>query len=331
MKRSRIWFVGAVCATVSMTAHAAGRPLAPGEMATRVSRGQPGQELSAPSSASPASVVGDFLRRGGSSDATIRSLNVTGQSRQARFGRTHLRMTQEVGGLEVSGSYVKATVDSEGRLVSVVESVVPVNSKGALKRAEVDEAQALRTALRVLALSDELPKVTQRRGATTSFDRGTFFYSDPTVTKVALATDGGDLVQGYRVEVWTLEDNELRHVLIGDTGQVVDIEVRTASDSYDVFLVDPITDGTQTTVAGGPNWLFPGTHRTIDIEGNNVHAYLDTENDSVPDDGGTEVNNGIFDAVFDDTKQPEVYPNPEVAVQNLFYLNNYLHDRLYGR
>jgi len=330
MKQSRAWAAGVVLAAVALAAHAAGRPLAPGEMATRVSRGQPGQELTGPSSADPASIVGTFLRQSGRSDATVRSLSVTGVSRQFHRDRKHIRMTQQIGGLQVSGAYVKATVDRQGRLLSVIENVVGVPN-GAIPKASIDEVAALRTALGALHLATNVPAVSQRRGVTTSFAKGTFFYQDPTVTRVAIPTDDGGLAEGYLVQTWTLDGNLLYQTLVAGAGEVVDVELRTDSDSYNVFPVDP--DKTPQQVVAGPGgttWLFAGDHRTIDIAGNNVHAYLDTVNDGVPDPGGSTVSDGNFLAIFDPTIQPTVDPNPAVAVQNLFYLNNVLHDRLYG-
>ncbi|GJM34652.1 MAG: hypothetical protein DHS20C18_36530 [Saprospiraceae bacterium] len=71
-----------------------------------------------------------------------------------------------------------------------------------------------------------------------------------------------------------------------------------------------------------------GAEYTI-TRGNNVHAYLDTEdeNNSAGDepDGGAEL---IFDYPFDDqTQEPEAYQ--EAAVTQLFYMNNMMHDFTY--
>ncbi|MEO6263423.1 MAG: M36 family metallopeptidase [Luteimonas sp.] len=65
------------------------------------------------------------------------------------------------------------------------------------------------------------------------------------------------------------------------------------------------------------------------MAGNNAHAYLDAVSDNTPDTGGTTISDGNFVSVFDATIQPSVAVNRNVAVQNLFYLNNVIHDRLY--
>ena len=67
----------------------------------------------------------------------------------------------------------------------------------------------------------------------------------------------------------------------------------------------------------------------MNIGGNNARAYLDTDNDNGPDAGGAPVTDGVFDTSFNATTKPSEISNKEVAVQNLFYLNNLIHDTLY--
>lgn len=72
----------------------------------------------------------------------------------------------------------------------------------------------------------------------------------------------------------------------------------------------------------------PGAEFTT-TQGNNVHAYTDTDNNNAPDpgsspDGGA---NLIFDFPLDLTQPPSTYR--PAAVTNLFYWNNYIHDFAY--
>ncbi|MCI4568424.1 M36 family metallopeptidase [Lysobacter sp. CFH 32150] len=138
----------------------------------------------------------------------------------------------------------------------------------------------------------------------------------------------GTLSTGFLVETWRLSGNLLHETVVDGNGRVIEVVKRTNTDSYNVFTVDP-TATPQAIVAGPGGWLFGGTHRSIDIAGNNAHAYLDAVNDSVPDAGGTSVADGNFLTAFDTGIQPSAGENPNVAVQNLFYLNNVIHDRLY--
>jgi hypothetical protein len=127
----------------------------------------------------------------------------------------------------------------------------------------------------------------------------------------------------------------LRTLVSGD-GTIVSVERRTNHDSYNVFIEDPLK-GPQTLVTGpgagnaeSPvGWLGTGSQTTINITGNNVHAYLDTDANNAPDSGGTAVTTGDFTTAADLTQQPSTAGNRNVAVQNLFYLNNVVHDLLY--
>ena len=79
-----------------------------------------------------------------------------------------------------------------------------------------------------------------------------------------------------------------------------------------------------------PNgWLGTGTQTTFNISGNNAHAYLDTDANNSPDAGGATVSGGNFTTAANLQAQPSTTANKAVAVQNLFYLNNVIHDALY--
>ena len=326
MSRTHVFAVGLLSAAIAATLPAAERPLAPSSLQTRES-GAPGRPLTAPSQASPAAVVAAYLRRQGRSDATVRSLALRSQSRQWRNGRLHLRMAQEAGGLQVYDTYLKATVDRRGELVQVIENLVNIPATG-VQPASIDEAQALASAFRILQISGA-PPVVARRDDTTLFSKGRLLAEAPSVTRVAVPISDGALAVGFLVQTWRLKGNLLHETLVDGNGSVVEVVRRTNSDSYHVFAIDP--DKTpQATVSGLPGWLFPGTHRTIDIAGNSVHAYLDAVSDNVPDGGGTAVGDGNFLSVFDPGVQPSTATNRNVAVQNLFYLNNVIHDALYA-
>ncbi len=68
----------------------------------------------------------------------------------------------------------------------------------------------------------------------------------------------------------------------------------------------------------------------MNITGNNVHAYLDSDANNAPDAGGATVADGNFLTAADLGADPTMADNQNVAVQNLFYLNNVLHDTLYA-
>ncbi len=315
-----------LAAGIALAVHAADAPLLPRDMATHVLRADAGRAFTPPSSAAPAAVVAGYLRAHGRSDATTRSLRVRGETRNARSGTRFLRMGQEVGGLAVYDTYAKAALNARGQLVSLIENLAPVPAKG-VSAASIDESLALDAAIRALHIPAQATRVVLRSGPATRFARGNGFVEGPLVTRVAVPMADGSMQTGFLVQTWRTSGNRLVETLVGGDGRVIETVSRTNTDSYNVFAVDPETSA-QAPVAGQPGWLYGGAHRSIDIAGNNVHAYLDAVNDGAPDPGGTTVADGVFDTAFDASVQPSSSSNREVAVQNLFYLNNVIHDRL---
>jgi len=295
--------------------------------------------LTLPSAASPAAVVAQFLGAKGRDAATLRSIALVSQG-SPRNGVAHSRMEQRVNGLAVYGSYVKASINERGELVHLIENLAPV---GRVAGATIDERQALATAVGRLhpGVNADLA-VSGRKAETTSFARGTFFHTDPSATRVAIPMADGSLQEGYLVETWTEESNLLHETLVSGDGEVLYVEKRTNTDSYNVFKIDPIKTP-QSIVAGPAPVSVPGTNpspsgwintgvaqKTVDIFGNNVHAYLDVDANNRADRAGTAVSSPYnFTSVFSPTSLASTTTNRAVAVQNLFYLNNVTHDLLY--
>lgn len=296
--------------------------------------------LTGPARATTAFVVARFLREQGASVATVTSLREVSRGRSAKTGLTYLRMEQRIGGLRVAGAYVKAALDDEGRLLHLIENLAEAPAR-APAPAAVDEARALRSVLAVFLpeVKDE-PAAVGREENAVLFDRGTFFHDSPRVERVAILMKSGALKAGFAVETWTERDNRLYSSLVGGDARVLAVESRTSSDSYDVFAVNPGVSA-QAVVAGPgvgnaespKGWLLPATpFRTqtdVNIKGRNVNAYLDTNHNNRPDPGGNAVTDGNYLTAANLAAQPSTGGNKAVAVQNLFYLNNVLHDTLY--
>jgi uncharacterized repeat protein (TIGR01451 family) len=127
-----------------------------------------------------------------------------------------------------------------------------------------------------------------------------------------------------------------------DEGSEEDLaETSVGGGSYRVYdaPVEAPSFGTRTLVNDPADALASpfGWHDTNGVagpeftitRGNNVHAYLDTNNSGTPDpdgepDGGPSL---IFDFPIDLTQQPNTYQ--PAAVTNLFYWNNLVHDVFY--
>jgi hypothetical protein len=262
--------------------------------------------LTGPSNAAAADVVRGYL---GHAD---RSLTTTRENR-GNSGARHIQMSQSIAGREVYGAYVKATVDAQGRLTSVIDATV--DTRGGVTRTSLSSSDALSAALAHRYGSGAVPA----------------FYRDPTVTAVVVPTASG-LEQGFLVETWEKKSNALWHTVVGAAGDIAYQELRTNTDSYFVFPIHP--GSTSQTVISGPgtgNTESPLGWVTNDTTiGNNVDAYLDRDNNNAADTGSRPVSaTKDFIFTFDAAADPTTLTNQRLAVTSLFYLNNVVHDKLY--
>lgn len=273
-----------------------------------------GGTVTPPSSASPRAIAAGYLA--GRSGLSAEDLQLAGEV-TGRNGVTHLRFQQQVSGLPVHGAYARVAVSSRGEVVQAVERLA---SRGPVAAASISAAQALSTAARELGYAE---------------GDGAQYFRPPSVQRVAYVTEAGRLAEGFVVETWSLRGNQLDYSLVGGDGAVVSVERRTQNDSYNVFVEDPwkspqgVVSGPGAGNAESPAGWLSGAQSTVNLTGNNAHAYLDTDANNAPDTGGSAVTDGNFLTAADLASQPSTAGNKNVAVQNLFYLNNVAHDVLY--
>jgi hypothetical protein len=300
----------------------------------RIARATLSQALTGTSRAATSDIVRGYLRAQGHSQATLDSLALVSEGRSSRTGVTHARFVQRVQGLDVYGVYVKASVDVSGQLTSIIENLVPVRS---LDKPAGGEEAALASALRHLYGGAVAPPgLIQREGNRAVFARSAFFYRGPRVTRVAVPFGTAQLRVGFVVETWSAQDNLLHETLVGSDHSIIAVEQRTNTDQYNVFAKNPIATPQAVLPGAVPGsdespsgWLGAGTQSTINISGNNVHAYLDRDANDAPDSGGASVSDGNFTTAANPSAEPITDQNKAVAVQNLFYLNNLIHDELH--
>jgi len=300
-----------------------------------IARSEAGHPLTPASQAAPDAILEGYLRgRGRSSEDELASLRITGTNAGAN-GVTHLRLEQQIDGVTVYGAYIKAAINSNGELINLIDRLYDVKS---VIPSRIGASQALTAAMAHLYPSEWTSfRSAGVQGNTTRFKGGAFFYGEPTVTAVALPMEGGTLARGWLVQTWTAKTNELYHTVVDGNGRVLDVESRTANDSYKVFVEDPLKSGNAQSVISGPGagnadspsgWLN-GAQTTRNIRGNNVNAYLDTDANNAADSGGVAASVDFL-ATADLGAAPSTPANRDVAVQNLFYLNNVAHDILYS-
>lgn len=331
-RRTALWAALALSGSVFAQGAAPGYELRRADVA----RAEAGRPLADARAGTPAQAVAAVLRARGRSAATVAALR-SGESRTSRDGVTHLRLEQTVDGLSVHGAYAKAAFNRAGELVHLIDHLAAVPTQ-ALAPSSIDARQALRNAM--ARLYPGVPaefRATAARGNTQVFDGGAFFHEAPSATAVAVPLADGSMARGWLVETWSARANRLHHTLVAGDGRVLHVEARTATDSYNVFVEDP-GKGPQAVVAGPgagntespAGWLGSGAQSTINIAGNNANAYLDYKPNNQPDKGGSAVLGGDFLTAVNFTVEPTTASNQAVSVQNLFYLNNVIHDILFG-
>lgn len=327
MRRNLYILMVAVCLIATTAAQDDDQIIDLSSKSARVARAVNGGRLTGPSNAQRPEIVSAFLR--GRHDEPTATGLVLENENPTEHGPIHVRFRQQLAGLEVYGTYVKATLSPAGELVSVIENLASLS--GQLLPTQVDYSDALRAALqrRYPGQPTNLPEVASA-GNSVTFGRGTRFYQDPVVTRVVVPMNGGRLRVGYLVETWD-NDNQLWHSVVGGNGRVLFEELRTAGDTY--FIYPNAPNRTPQTLVSGPgtgNADSPSGWVTLDrTSGNNVNAYLDRDNNNAVDAGGQPVSaSKTFQYTFDTTITPTNVTNQMAAVTNLFYLNNLLHDKL---
>lgn len=301
-----------------------------------------GRALSAPA-ASPEAAVEGFLRGRGRSQRLLDSLAVVSAARDARSGFTTVRLEQVVEGRQVFGAYAKGRVNGRGELVHLVE-LLP-EPPAALAPLNVPARAALDAAVAHLYGGRRF-NFTPAAGnsAALEFASGdSFFYGNAKVTPAALPLAGAAMSEGWLVETWTRRDNQLHETLIGRGGNVVLSQSRTANETYRVFPNHPIASAEADRSGPAPGattqspngWISAdgrtaGVQRQWRLSGNNADAYLDRDTTSnTPDAAGAQITSGQFTASQSLTLDPADPTNQQSAIQNLFYTNNVIHDKLY--
>jgi extracellular elastinolytic metalloproteinase len=305
--------------------------------AAQVAQGLAGAPVAQGRGASAHAVLGEALAQRGRGAASVAATRLV-KSRPGKGGLTHARFEQEVDGLPVYGAYAKAAYNAQGDLVHLIDNLANVPGQATAAAAQVSDKDALDTTMKKLYPTQQTNwRASSVRGNTSYFrDASGFLHRPAEVSAVMIPMADGGLDRGWLVETWTQRSNQLHHTLVSSDGRVLNIESRTSHDSYNIFPNDPLK-GPQTVVSGPApggtespqGWLGTGAQTTTNIVGNNVNAYLDADKNNRADRGGTAVASGNFLASANLTQAPSTTTNRAAAVQNLFYLNNRIHDILY--
>ncbi len=268
---------------------------------------------------------------------------------------------QELEGVRVFESTLQAHLTKTGELINVASRLVPDPEKAAEDPAQalVHPAVDVKTAISAAAKSvgEELPpaQIAENAppvGATRKQEFRSTRLLGVSAEYVWLPLDEATLRLCWEVIFTSKGNGEMFRALVdATTGEVVvrqGLTEHISPASYRVFLGDsptPMSPGAATPsttqpqesprtlvtlsafdINASPNgWIDDGINET---RGNNVDAHLDLNADDVAD---TPRPQGSPDRVFDFplnlTQAPSAYR--DAAVTNLFYWNNYIHDRYY--
>ena len=295
-------------------------------------------------------------------DATaIKSSRTTREDVTKHSGMSTLVLNQEISGIPVFRAILKATTTKNGELVTINDHFVG-NPQPNVAAAAIPAAKAV--SLAAASLEDSVqPAQVMPAGEPAGVEQVQRFtapgLSDTLAQLTYMPMNATNVQLGWDVTLFSLSNNEMFRVVVDAvTGEVLYRTSLTADSTDATFRVfadapskkpfdnpRPMSPGYSTPqstepaevtrqlvtlpsfdATASPNgWINDGGTETL---GNNVDAHTDTDNNNTPD---TPRPNGGASRVFDFnaslTSSPGAYK--DAAVTNLFYLNNWIHDRFY--
>ena len=326
------------------------------------------QYLSGPRAGEPLDIALDFLHENtqmlGVTAADAADLVVTDQYISQHTGVTHIYFQQQYQGIRVYNGLVNVNVAADGSVVNVGNRLVPNVAKSinttSPSISAVDAVQSAAQELE-LALTRSLD-VEQMSGGPSEavvLSDGGISQNPIPVSLIYYALSEGVVRLTWDVEIyelsslhwWSVRVDAVSGEMISQTDYVDNDnwhnqtdEAVLNPDEYNVFAIPKESpyDGARTVEVDPADAIASqfGWHDTdgaagaefTTTQGNNAHAYSDTDADNVPDpgsspDGGAGL---VFSHTLDLNMQPSTYVS--AAVTNLFYWNNVMHDvmHLYG-
>ncbi len=299
----------------------------------------------------------------GHGPAALRQTRVTREDVTAHNGMVTKVWQQEVEGVPVFDAIFKANLTKDGRIITLSSHfIAEPKVELALANATLDATAALRSALAALEVELDMGSV-RPLGEPSGTEHKQRYeakgISDTTVQLTYMPMDRQRLRAAYDITTFSLEHNEMfRSVVDADTGDILYRQSLTAdisNASYRVYADGvskqpfdspmPMTPGHTTpssvqppevprqlltldaldTTASPEGWIPDGGTTTV---GNNVHAHTDVDADNQPDLPRPTSPTRQFDFPVNFSASPTTY-QPALVTQ-LFYMNNWIHDKLYA-
>jgi extracellular elastinolytic metalloproteinase len=307
------------------------------------------------------SMAMDFVRANlaslGLSPADLENYEVTDRVHSKITGATHIYLRQLYQGLPVFNGQLHVNMNRDGRIISINNSCMP-GMAGAARavataRPAVDLASAVKSAARHLGLPLERAPLTLRsapdmRGVT-SVDHSRLSLSPIEGRLMWLPIRQGMMNLVWNFQIHTLDKQHIYDFTVdAASGQVWTRFDWIAQDQYRAYRLPaespshttplPPADGRTLVVNPANANAAPfGWHDTngaagaefTTTQGNNVHAYTDTDADNAPDPGSSPSGGAGLSFGFPLNLNQEPSSYRPAAVTNLFYWNNILHDVQY--
>ncbi len=280
----------------------------------------------------------------GLTDADLEGFEVTDNVFTRVTGASHIYLRQTHRGLPVYNGQLQINVNRDGKIISVNNAFVPelaaaVNdARPSLGAAEAVVAAALHLELdlvsvpAVLAEKSDAGQTTRLSGAGLSLD-------EIEARLMWLPVRAGDVRLVWSFQIQTLDSAHWYDLTIdAHSGETLTRFDWTSAGIYQVyeepvespihtnppppFDARPLVVNPEDTTASPSGWFSGGV-----MDGNNVHACLDTDNDNSCDT--PEATCLSTACVFPVLLQLPPIFSWEAAVSNLFYWNNLIHDVQY--
>jgi extracellular elastinolytic metalloproteinase len=314
--------------------------------------------LTGPAQGNPRVIALDFVRRNlralGIEANDLADYAVTDVVTSTVSGATRVYLQQRYRQIPVYNAQLQINVNREGRIISVNNSFFPgieraVGSTTPRLRLPAAVREAMRFSGKTLSAEPRLLRAGAGAQQIEAVDNAGIPRDRIEGKLMWLPIRAGDVRLVWNFQVSTLDERDWWDFTTdASTGQVWTRFSWMAADQYRVYRqpaespnhVTPLppSDGRTVVVNPADTVASPfGWHDTngaacaefTTTQGNNVHAYTDTNADNVVDtgsspSGGTALN---FDFALNLTQAPSAYR--PAAVTNLFYVNNIIHDIQY--
>lgn len=313
--------------------------------------------LTPPDGRSPLDIAEDFVVSRvsllGLTDSDLVDMELTDQVYSSVSGVTHLYFRQRVNGIPLYNAQLHVNVTRDGRILSVNNAFLPnLTASIASLRPALTAAAAVRAVGAHLGVPDVVPVVESAEGGarqTTGVSAPALSSEPITVQLMVLPVARGRARLVWNFQIATLDGRHVFDLTVdAETGQVWTRVDWVAADAYRVYprpvespnhtAPAPPSDGRALVSAAADPTASPfGWHDTdgatgaefTTTAGNNVHAYVDANNDDAEDGGdapdcGPDLN---CDFNIDLAAAPTSYA--PAAAANLFYWNNVVHDLQY--